>query len=77
MLKRIIEEEASKFGEEEDVVDAAKDTDEVDADEFADSLEKKIDYEKALKIEETRLRKRFKKIREARIKNRKAIVKGL
>ena len=58
-LKKIIKEEAAKFGEMEDVEKAAKDTDEIDADEFADSLEKKIDFVKALKIEENRLIKRL------------------
>ena len=77
MLRKIIEEEASRFGKEDPTEDAAKDTEEVDADEYADSLEKKIDYEKALKIEEARLRARFKRVRENRIKLRKSIVKDL
>lgn len=77
MLRRIIEEEASKFGKEEAPEDAAGDTEEVDADEFADSLQKKIDYEKAMQLEEKRLRRRFKKVREARVRVRKQIVKQL
>ena len=52
VLRRIIAEEA------------AKDTEEVDADEYADTLEKKVDMMKALKIEEARLLRRVKKIRE-------------
>lgn len=76
MLRQIIEEEAGKFGKEKDVEDAPKDTDEVDADEFADSLEKKIDYVKALKIEESRLRKRWKKIQEEKRRVAAAIIKS-
>lgn len=68
LLKRIIEEEVGKFGDMEDTEKRAKDTDEVDADEFADSLEKKIDYIKALKIEEGRIRRRLAKISEVRRK---------
>jgi len=63
-LKKMILDEASKLGKMKDVEDVkAK---EVDADEFADSLEKKIDYVKALKIEETRLRRRLAHIAETR-----------
>lgn len=68
LLKKIIEEEVAKFGDMEDTEKRAKDTDEVDADEFADSLEKKIDYIKALKIEEGRLRRRLQRISEVRRK---------
>lgn len=70
-LKRIIEEEANKFGAEKDVEDV--DAEEVDADEYADSLEKKVDYVKALKIEERRLLKRLKKVRESKARILKTI----
>ena len=68
LLKKIIAEEVAKFGEIESTEDRAKDSVELDADEVGsdDALEKKIDYIKALKIEETRLRNRLKKIVEAR-----------
>lgn len=68
LLRRIIEEEVSKFGDMEDVESRAKDTEELDADEFGSdkALEKKIDYIKALKIEETRIRRRLNKISETR-----------
>jgi hypothetical protein len=67
LLRKIIEEEVAKgFGDMEDVEKKAKDTDETDADEFADSLEKHIDYVKALKVEEGRLVKRLQKLRETR-----------
>jgi hypothetical protein len=54
LLKRIIDEEVAKFGDMEDVEKRAKDTEETEADEYADALEKHIDYVKALKIEEGR-----------------------
>jgi hypothetical protein len=66
MLNRIIKEELAKFGKSEDVEDRASDTEETDADEYADAVEKKIDYVKALKIEETRLRRRLNRVAEAR-----------
>lgn len=72
LLKKIIEEEAGKFGKMEDV-ESVK-AEETDADEYADSLEKHIDYVKALKIEETRLRQRLVRIQEARAKAKKKIL---
>lgn len=68
LLRRIIEEEVSKFGDMEDTESRAKDTEELEADEFGSdkALEKKIDYIKALKIEETRIRRRLQKISETR-----------
>lgn len=64
LLKKIIKEEMAKFGEMEDVEKVK--ADETDADEYADSLEKKIDFIKALKIEENRLLRRIAKINETR-----------
>lgn len=68
LLKRIIEEEVAKFGDMESTEDRAKDTEEVDADELGTekTAEKHIDYMKALKIEETRLRRRLAKIQEVK-----------
>jgi len=68
LLNRIIAEEVAKFGDMETTEDRAKDTEEVDADELGsnDSAEKHIDFIKALKIEETRLRNRLAKITETR-----------
>jgi len=68
LLKKIIMEEVAKFGDMESTEDRAKEADEVDADEFGSdkSLEKKIDYMKALKIEEARLRHRLGKVVETR-----------
>lgn len=65
LLRSLIEEEVKGFGDMEDVEDRAKDTDETDADEFADTLDKHIDYMKALKIEEGRLAARLLKVRKA------------
>lgn len=64
LLKKIIREESAKFGEQEDVEKKAKETDEIDADEYADSTEKHIDFLHALKIEENRLRRRLNRISE-------------
>lgn len=68
LLKKIIAEEVAKFGDMESTEDRASDAAELDADEFGSdkALEKKIDYIKALKIEESRLRNRLKKIVETR-----------
>lgn len=68
LLKQIIMEEVAKFGDMESTEDRAKDAEEVDADELGSdkSLEKKLDYMKALKIEENRLRRRLEKVVETR-----------
>lgn len=66
LLRKIIEEEVGKFGDMEDVEKKADKTEETDADEYADALEKHIDYVKALKVEEARTIKRLAKIREAK-----------
>lgn len=52
LLRSLIEEEVKGFGDMEDVEDRAKDAKETDADELADSLEKKIDFAKANKLKE-------------------------
>lgn len=73
LLRKIIDEEVGKFGDMEDVEKRAKDTDETEADEYADALGKHIDYMKALKIEETRLKKRLSQVQEARVRTAKKI----
>lgn len=73
LLRKIIEEEVAKFGDMVDTEDRAKETEETDADELADSLEKHIDYVKALKIEEARILKRLEKIKETKQKFLKKI----
>lgn len=74
LLKKIIEEEVSKL---KDTVSDNVKADEVDADEFADSLEKKIDYVKALKLEERRLQKRLARISEIKTKTANDIAKSV
>jgi hypothetical protein len=66
LLKKIIAEEVAKFGDMGAVEDVK--ADEVDADEHGSdrALEKKVDYIKALKIEESRLRRRLKQVVETR-----------
>ena len=82
-LKRIIQEELAKLNEEglsgelEDVEKAAKEVPEKDASEQADSLEQNIDFMKALKIQEKKLIKSLKKIREVKSTLRNKILKGI
>lgn len=64
LIETIIEEE---FGKMQSTEDAAKEVEEVDADEYADTLEKKVDMLKALKIEEQRLMKKLLKIKEQKL----------
>jgi hypothetical protein len=66
MLEKIVKEEISKIHKCKTPKDAAKETKETKAGEFAGSVEKHIDFLKALKIEETRLVKRLEKIRESK-----------
>ena len=72
-LARLISEERSKLIKqgymretlETGITDPEKvKAEEVDADGFADSLEKNVDFVKALKIEESRLIKRLNTLRE-------------
>ena len=78
LLKRMIVQEARKLRLEtletglEDSEKAAKKTEEVDADEYADSIEQDIDWMKALKIHESRLARKLREVRTAkkRIKRR-------
>ena len=68
MLKKIVKQEINRvnegFGKMKDAdSEKAKET---DADEYADALEKKHDFYKALGLEEARLVKRLRKIQEQR-----------
>ena len=69
-LKRIIMDEARKLQKETletGVSETEKvDAEETDADEYADSLVKDIDHIKALKIQEKKLIRKIKQIREAK-----------
>lgn len=50
---------------------------EVDADGFADTLAKDVDYMKALKIQEARLSEKLRRIQEAKSKIRNRVAKRL
>ena len=83
-LKTMIQEEARKLQLETSdpvaagVEDPAKvKAEEVDADKIADSIEKDIDYVKALKIHEKKLRKALKRIEEAKLALGKRITKNI
>ena len=67
LLKKIVLQEMKKFKAEKSTEDAAKEADEIDADEFANSLENQFNYYKALGLEEARLTNRLKKIRELKM----------
>lgn len=68
----MIVEEAAKLRKEvleqggEDVEKVAAKTDEVDADEFAGSIEQDIDWMQALKIHERRLMKKLQEVKKAK-----------
>ncbi len=53
LLKSIIEEEVKGFGDMEDVEKREKDTEELDADEQADGVERPVDWKKANAIKES------------------------
>ena len=80
LLKKLVMEEKRKIqesleqGEEEvEKVDA----DEVDADEYADSIEKDLDFIKVLKIQERILNRKMKKVQEARDRIKSRLQKNL
>ena len=71
ILKQIIVQEARKLQRESiEGLDHPEDSkaDETDASEYADALENKIDYMKALDIHERRLRAKLAKVQEAKAK---------
>jgi hypothetical protein len=77
----LVLEEAAKlqtegFGKMKSVEDAPK-AKEVDASEYADSLEQKIDYLKALKIHEARLEAELTRVREKRERLSKVVSEAL
>jgi len=65
-LRKFVMKEAAKLsGELEDVSKVS--AEEVDADEYAETLEQDIDMYKAMKIKEARMRRQYRKlVREAR-----------
>ena len=89
-LKRMIMDEARKLRLEvletgkEDTEKAAKETDEVDADDLANTIEQDIDWMKALKIHEIRLakkitsqRKQLRQVQEAKNRLKSRLTKKL
>jgi hypothetical protein len=82
-LRKLVLEELSKLdeagmsGELEDTEKVAKDVEEKEASEYADSLEQNIDFMKALKIQEKRLYKKMLRLQEAKKKLRSKILKGI
>lgn len=72
-LKKMIAEEKSNASSGEDVSKRAKQTREIDAEDYADTLEKKIDFMKALKIEQRRLQVRLARINEQINETKKTI----
>ena len=70
VLKRLVKEELSKLNETKKSKNASdvgeKKSREVYAGDFADSLEKKFDFAKALGLEEMRLRRRLRRVHEQR-----------
>ena len=81
MLRQLVFEEKKRMyenlGDEESTEKAAKDTEEVEADDLADSIEQDIDWMKALKIKETKLRRQLRRVNEAKKKIRQRVLKTL
>ena len=82
LLRKIVLEERERILEsdpiEAGIDDVEKvDAEEKDADEQQDTLAKDIDHMKALKIEEARLVKRFKIVREAKKRLKSRVIKQL
>ena len=83
MLRRIVLEERRKLAETSDPVAAGVEdpekvsAEETDADALAGSLEKDIDHLKVLKIHETKLVNKLKRLREAKNKLRRRITKNI
>ena len=80
LLRKLVLQEKKKLQEtleagEEDVADVKPE--EVDAADLADSLEKDIDWVKALDIQETLLKRKMKKVSEARKRLKKNISKKI
>lgn len=83
LLRKIVLEERERILNESDPIEAGIDdvakvsAEEKDADEQQDTLAKDIDHMKALKIEEARLVRRVKMIREAKKRLANRVIKQL
>ena len=77
-FKKIILEEKSKLDADKDknekeLVALAKKTKEVDADGYANTLEKEIDHAAVLKVQEAVLRSKLRKVKEAQTRSTKRL----
>jgi len=83
LLRKIVLEEKRRIIRENDPIEAGVedpekvDADETDADEYADSIEKDIDFMKALKIQERKLKRKMKRIQEAKKRIRSRVTRRL
>ena len=81
MLRRLVLEEKARMIRENDPIEAGVDdpakvdAEEVDAGEEADTIAKDIDIMAVLKIEETKLKRKLRKVNEVKKKLRGRIVK--
>jgi hypothetical protein len=81
MLRRLVLEEKARMMNESDPIEAGIDdpakasAEEVDAGDEADTIAKDIDIMAVLKIEETKLKKKLRKVNEVKKKLRGRIVK--
>lgn len=71
MLYRLVLEEKAKY--EKDLEKVAAATKEVDADEYANTLEKEVDFLAVLKIKEAQAKNDLKKIEEAKKRSMKRL----
>jgi len=82
MLRRLVLEEKARMIRESDPIEAGisdpskVDAEEVDAGDEADTLAKDIDIMAVLKIEETKLKRKLRKVNEAKKKLRGRIVRS-
>lgn len=76
LVRRVVSEE-KLTGELQDVEKVAEEVPETDASEYASALAQDIDFMKALKIQEKRLVKNLRRIKEAKSKLRSRILKGI
>ena len=76
LVRKVVSEE-KLTGELQDVEKVADEVPETDASEYASSLAQDIDFMKALKIQEKRLVKNLRRIKEAKSKLRSRILKGI
>ena len=82
VLRRLIAEEKRRLVETLELQlkhpsDAPKRTREVKADGFQDTLEDKIDHDKAMKIHEAELLRQYLKLREARTRLKNRLLKEI